>query len=409
MAPDALFNRREVLQSMVGSTAALLSAGSGPRAEARPERRPQRICVVLLDGFGADYYEQSAMPTLKSWARTGFYKAIRGVMPSVTNTNVSGLCCGVYADKHGITANSYYDAEADREEFMSDGNLLTAATLFQRAGRRGVRSALISAKQKTISLLRQGTTLAIGSQQPPPDVVKRHGAAPDIYSADVNYWVWQVALHVIKNQPRIGLIFVQTTDYLMHRHAPGESESQAHLRIIDGFLKEAAAADPEMAFFVTADHGMNFKRTVIDLNKALPARGAAVKFAMSAERDQYPRHHSGHGGTAFLYLSAPGDADRVTRALEKIEGVEEVLSRSEAAKKYRLNPHRIGDLWVTAKPGVVFGHSAKEQEDLPRTYRSHGSAHELDIPCIIYRYAAALSAPVEVTTNVDVCRFLFRS
>jgi hypothetical protein len=84
-------------------------------------------------------------------------------------------------------------------------------------------------------------------------------------------------------------------------------------------------------------------------------------------------------------------------------------ARPEAAKKYRLNPHRIGDLWVTARKDVVFGHSAREREDLPRTYRSHGSAHELAIPCISYRYAGPLPASAEITTNVDVCRFLYRS
>jgi hypothetical protein len=31
------------------------------------------------------------------------------------------------------------------------------------------------------------------------------------------------------------------------------------------------------------------------------------------------------------------------------------LTRAEAARKYRLNPHRIGDVWVTAAKDVVFG------------------------------------------------------
>src|SRR5262249_42323032 len=148
-------------------------------------------------------------------------------------------------------------------------------------------------------------------------------------------WVWRVAIDVIKNQPRIGLIFVHTTDFPMHMHPPAASESQAHLRAIDNLLREASEADRDMAYFVTADHGMNFKSTVVNLNKALPARGAAVKIAMSAERDQYPRHHSGYGGTAFLYLNDPGDADKVVRALRQVEGVEEILSRAEAAKKDR--------------------------------------------------------------------------
>jgi phosphonoacetate hydrolase len=292
---------------------------------------------------------------------------------------------------------------------MSDGSLLTAATLFQRAARFGVRSALLAAKQKTIPLLRQGTTLSVGSQQPPPEVVKRHGPAPDVYSVDVNYWLWKVAIDIIQNQRKIGLLFVHTTDYPMHMHPPDASESQAHLRGIDNFLKEAAEADPNLAFFLVADHGMNFKTTVVNLNKALPARGVEVKLAVSAERDQYPRHHSGYGGTAFLYLNAPGDAEKVVKTLREIEGVEEILTRTEAAKKYRLNPHRIGDLWVSATKHVVFGHSATERESLPKGYRSHGSAYELDIPCVIYRYGGKLPDPDEIKTNVDVCKGLYVS
>src|SRR5262249_21653909 len=144
-------------------------------AAAKLTKAPQRTCVVLLDGFGMDYFEQSPMPTLKRWARDGFFKPIKGVMPSVTNTNVAGVCCGVDADVHGITANSYWDADSGQEQFMSDGSLLTAATLFQRAARFGVRSALVSAKQKTIPLLKQGAALAVGSQQPPPALVKKFG------------------------------------------------------------------------------------------------------------------------------------------------------------------------------------------------------------------------------------------
>src|SRR5262249_30350066 len=162
---------------------------------------------------------------------------------------------------------------------------------------------------------------AVGSQQPPPEAVKRYGAAPDIYSADVNFWVWSVAIDVIKNQPRIGLLFVHTTDYPMHRFAPESGESRSHLGTIDALLREAADADPDLAFIVAPDHGMNSKATVVNLDKALGARGAPVKIAMSAERDQYPRHHGGYGGTAFVYLNEPGDESRVVGALGKIEGV----------------------------------------------------------------------------------------
>src|SRR5262245_33607125 len=369
---------------------------------------PQRVCVVLFDGFGPEYYEHSPMPTLKSWAKNGFYKQLKAAMPTVTNTQAAGLCCGVHADEHRITGNSYWDAEGDQELFMSDPNLLTSATMFQRAARFGVKSALISAKQKTISLLKHGTAFAAGSQQPPEDIVKRYGKPPDIYSIDVNFWVWSIAVDLIKNNSKIGLFFVHTTDYPMHKFPVEAAESRGHLGKIDSFLKEAADADPDMAFIIAPDHGMNSKTHVVNLNKALTARGAPVKIAMSAERDQYPRHHGGYGGTAFIYLNDPKDAEKVTKALKEIEGVEEVLTREEAAKKHRLNPHRIGDLWVTATKKIVFGHSKEEREELPKDYRSHGSAYEQDIPCFIYRYAGKLPDTGEFTTNVDMAKFLYQ-
>src|SRR5262249_12146029 len=121
------------------------------------------------------------------------------------------------------------------------------------------------------------------------------------------------------------------------------------------------------------------------------------------------RHHSGFGGTSFIYLQSPKDADKVIKALRDVQDVEEILLREEAARKYRLNPHRIGDLVVTAGKGVVFGPSREEREKLPRDYRSHGSSHERDILCFIYRYAGPLPQPGEITSNVDVCKFLYRA
>jgi len=73
-------------------------------------KTPQRVCVVLFDGFGPDYYAAAPMPTLKSWAKGGFFKQLKAAMPTVTNTQAAGLCCGVHADEHGITGNSYWDA-----------------------------------------------------------------------------------------------------------------------------------------------------------------------------------------------------------------------------------------------------------------------------------------------------------
>ena len=47
--------------------------------------------------------------------------------------------------------------------------------------------------------------------------------------------------------------------------------------------------------------------------------------------------------------------DRVAKVLTGLEGVEAVLTRSEAAKRYHLMASRIGDLVVLGDRDTVFG------------------------------------------------------
>jgi phosphonoacetate hydrolase len=65
-----------------------LHALSGKQTE-----RSQRTVVIMFDGFGLDYLEQSDMPALRRWQRDGLYKKVTGVMPSVTNANNASICC----------------------------------------------------------------------------------------------------------------------------------------------------------------------------------------------------------------------------------------------------------------------------------------------------------------------------
>jgi phosphonoacetate hydrolase len=71
-------------------------------------------------------------------------------MPSVTNANNASICCGVLPEQHGITGNSYFDERAGREEYMDTADLLLTPTLFQRAKKQGVKSALLSCKKSKV-------------------------------------------------------------------------------------------------------------------------------------------------------------------------------------------------------------------------------------------------------------------
>jgi phosphonoacetate hydrolase len=370
------------------------------------QRIPQRAVVLMCDGLGNEYLEQSQMPTLSTWRKQGLFRRVQCTMPSVTNTNNASICCGVWPDRHGITGNSYFDERTGREEYMETADLLLAPTLFQRAKAQGVKSALLSCKKKTTTLLPAGADLILAAETPTKDWVERLGPAPDIYSREINYWLLKAAIDLLKNRRDLGCIYVHTTDYPMHTWPPEAPESREHLARLDQLFAEAAAAAPDAAFLLTADHGMNHKTRCWDLEKACSRRGHPIRIAISVDRDKYLKHHRGYGGVAWVHCNDSQEIDAVSRTLHSLEGVEAVLTRSEAAKRYHLMASRIGDLIVLGDRDTVFGELDSEFEKLPADYRAHGSLHEMDVPLLICNAHAKLTAE-NFQYNWELARWLY--
>jgi phosphonoacetate hydrolase len=325
----------------------------------------------------------------------------------VTNVNNASICCGVWPAEHGITGNSFFDEKSGQPQYMENADDLLAPTLFQRGARRGIKSALLTAKKKTVALLSRGTEVAIAAEAPSPEDSRRYGSPPPIYSREINYWLWEVAIDLLKNRPELRLLYIHTTDYPMHAWPPEAPESKDHLARLDELLGQAVAAAPDAAFLITADHGMNAKARCWDLAKACKNRGLELRYALSAERDRYVKHHRTFGGIAWVWLRSPRDAPRATEILRRLRGVEEVISRDEAARRFHLMPGRIGELVVLGDKDTVFGESESELEELPSGFRTHGSLHETAIPLVMYNAKGRLPAADQLHYNFEMTRTLY--
>lgn len=84
-------------------------------------------------------------------------------------------------------------------------------------------------------------------------------------------------------------------------------------------------------------------------------------------------------------------------------------SRDIKEKEKGTDPARIGDLVVFGDRETMFGEMDNAMEELPDTYRAHGSLHKMELPLIIYNFKAALPQPEYFTHNLDLTRFLFRA
>jgi phosphonoacetate hydrolase len=361
----------------------------------------QRIVIGMYDGFGMDYLEASTLPSLRLMAEKGFFKRVNAVFPTVTNANNASICCGAWPKEHGITGNSYFNEQTGEADYMESADFIRIPTIIQRAASAGVRSALLTCKVKTIHLLGRGAEIAVA-----PEWAECYGNPANIYSREINYWLWQVALDILKHRPDIGLLYVHTTDYPMHTWAPEAPESKEHLSELDRLLGEAMDAAPDAAFLITADHGMNYKARCWDLFRACRELGAEVRFALSAEKDRYVKHHRTFGGAAWVWLKSPTDESRVAQTLMGLKGVEAVFPRHEAATRFGLMPERIGELVVIGDDDTVFGELTSPMEDLESGYRSHGSLHESDIPLVIYNSKVELPPADLFTANLDLTRHI---
>lgn len=366
----------------------------------------QRIVIGMYDGFGMDYMEASPLPGFRSMAEHGFFKRVSAVFPTVTNANNASICCGTWPKEHGITGNSYFNEVTGDADYMENADFICVPTIIQRAAERGVKSALLTCKVKTIHLLGRGAAIAVAAEAPPAEWVERYGKPANIYSREINYWLWQVAVDLLKHRCDIGLLYVHTTDYPMHTWEPAAPESKEHMATLDQLLEEARAAAPDAAFLLTADHGMNYKSRCWDLFKACRDLGREVRFALSAEKDRYVKHHRTFGGAAWVWLKSPRDESKVTETLMGLKGVEAVLPRRDAATKFGLMPERIGELAVIGDAETVFGDLETPMEELEPGYRSHGSLHESDIPLIIYNSSIKLPSPEAFTANLDLTRHI---
>lgn len=346
--------------------------------------RCRKILVAMMDGFGPDYLQASEMPNLKRFIKEGFCKTVDACMPTVTNINNASICTGEYPEVHGITANSYFDLASRKEHYMDKSELLLAPTIFEKAKKVGMKSALLTAKVKTVTMLHRGADVAEAAEKPTQYWVNELGSPADIYSAEINYWIWKAVLVLLKKRPEIDLFYCHTTDYTMHMSDPLGEDSQIHLHESDKLFGQILNECPDMEFYLTADHGMNFKSRCYDLNKYMPEKGLPIFFAMSAERDPYIKHHRTFGGTAYMWLNKATNYLKARDILRRIDGIEAVYSKYEAASLFHLHPDRIGDMVVIGDRHTVFGPLSGPMEELPKGFRAHGSLAEVPVPLVVY-------------------------
>jgi phosphonoacetate hydrolase len=219
---------------------------------------------------------------------------------------------------------------------------------------------------------------------------------PDVYSAGLSEFVFAAGVRLMQvRRPRV--VYLSTTDYVQHKHAPGTAQANAFCAMMDGYLAQLEALGCVIA--LTADHGMNAKvgldgqPDVIYLQDWFDqALGPARARVILPITDPYVVHHGALGSYATVYLPAGTAAAPFVAELQALRGMELVLEREAAARRFELPADRIGDLVCVAQRSTVIG-TARERHDLSgldAPLRSHGGLSEQRVPLVVNRRLTGL-------------------
>jgi phosphonoacetate hydrolase len=355
------------------------------------------LVVLCIDGCEPAYLtraiEAGAMPYLASAVGRGTWVIGDCVVPTFTNPNNLSIVTGAPPSVHGICGNYFYDPHAGVEVMMNDPKYLRAETILARFADDGATVAVVTAKDKLRRLLgHRMKGVCFSAETAEADVLELVGRPrPSVYSAALSEFVFAAGVKLLETS-RPDIMYLSTTDYVQHKHAPGTPAANDFYQMLDGYLGRLDARGAVVA--LTADHGMNAKTdaagrpNVIYLQDVLDGwLGAGRARVILPITDPYVVHHGALGSFATVYLPDGADVADMVGRLVTLPGMELVIDGAEGCRRFELPTDRMGDIIVISARDTVLGTAAARHDlsGLDAPLRSHGGLSEQRVPIVLNR------------------------
>ena len=345
------------------------------------------LVVVCLDGSPFEYLRLAiaagVTPYLASLVAHDFVRMVDAAMPTFTNPNNLSIVTGVPPSRHGISGNFFLDHETGAAIMMNDASYLRADTIPAAFSRAGARVVMMTAKDKLRQLLGaglEGLCLSAEAEGQP------------VYSALLSEHVLRRGAELMRSL-RPDLMYLSTSDYVQHTHAPGSADANRFYGVVDGYLAELDRLGATLV--ITADHGMQAKTDaqgrprVVFLQTVLDDWfGRGRTRVILPITDPYVAHHGSLGSFAMIYVSDVSIVAGITERLRAVDGVEMVLAREDACRQFELPADRTGEVVVCADAATVLGTAAADHDlsVLRAPLRSHGGLAEREVPMLCNRH-----------------------
>jgi len=321
------------------------------------------VVMVSLDGFRHDYVARFQPPNLLKLIKEGTAaKSMIPIYPSKTFPNHYTLVTGMYAGKHGIMDNPFYDSQFD--EVYSSGNRevsmksmwYNGTPLWQLAQNQGLKSA---------AFFWIGSELPIKEQY--PTYYKKYDAKIPNSTRITQTFDWLRLPEA--ERPRLITLYFSIVDDAGHRYGPESAELKAAVFKADsivGALHEGLKQIKlPINLLVMSDHGMEQIPTnpenFINIEKIADLKDTTINFFSNSIH-------------ANIYFKDKTKVTAVYQALQKQAKNYTVYYQKDIPKKWHYDfPNRMGDILVVANPPyLIGGNTAQKRHEKEPTLGQHG-------------------------------------
>ncbi|MCK9607065.1 MAG: alkaline phosphatase family protein [Methylomonas sp.] len=343
-------------------------------------------------------------PNLNSLINQGYLAELDGVFPAVTCTAQATMLTGTLPREHGIVANGWYFRELAEIGFWKQANQLIQReqvweslkkfdpaihcaqmfwwyNMYAHVDFSVTPRPIYPADGRKIPAI-YSSPMALGveleNELGPFPMFNFWGPTADIRSsqwiADAATQVWQ------KRQPALEFVYLPHLDYNLQRLGPNHPDIWQDVKKIDTIAGQLidSAIERNGDVLIVSEYGIEPAEGVVHINRVLREHGfIAVRETLGwelldcgASRAFAVADHQ----AAHIYVRAPDDVARVKKLLQRVQGIEFVLDKSEQVQ-WGLDHPRSGELVVMAAQNQWFSYyywlDEQKAPDFARTVDIH--------------------------------------
>lgn len=298
----------------------------------------QYVLLISFDGFRADYLDWYDTPNFDRMAEQGVKaKGIKPVYVSKTFPNHYSLATGMYAENHGLIANTFYDEKFDATYKIRDRSAVEdkrwygGEPIWCTAEKQGVITA---------SYFWVGSESEAGGCQPSEWKRYDHDFPFENRIDSVMTWFQKPEAE----RPQFVLLYFHEPDNIGHRYGPRSKETGEIVKKMDALLGQILDRSKELEIYpklniiALSDHGMaeiSSERT-IKLSDHVDLKGLTQEES---------------GPFCFLYGQTPERLNELVDELNAVPRITAYLKKDIPDRFHYRNHYRIKDVLVVPDEG----------------------------------------------------------